>query len=481
MLQLGFPVVLAVLVRLPGICRPLLGHFATKNVTYAMIARNWVLGRASFWHPTMDCMAGGDRGWHLLEVPVSAYLAGAGWSIFGGSLDVWGRASCIAFSAGAVALMFALVRRWHGPIAACGASVALALSPSAVIFGQSFMLEAPLMFFALASFFCLERWLSGNRRRWLLLAATSFALLLLTKIYMLVLALPLAALVWRRMANTARAEGLRTGGEFILAALAAVAPAALWYAHVWQIAAPGEPSSAHVFYSVRQSATVHGWPHPLLTSADFYRRLLDDLSGWMLTPIGAALALAGFWNSAWRRHAAWLAATAILVAALPSKFYELSYYDLAILPVFCLLVGLGWQAVYERIKPGRFGIACTLLAAIVFSLRHAAHPAFATPAEDRGVLAAAAAVRARTRPEEPVATLHGAASDLLYYCDRPGWAFSVNDRRLNERLQIARERGARWLVVADLDSALGSRSAAALAKLRAVGEGEDFRIYELAE
>ena len=193
-LQLGFPVLLAVLVRLPGLCRPLLGHFATKNVTYAMIARNWVLGRASFWHPTMDCMAGGDRGWHLLEVPVSAYLAGAGWSIFGGSLDIWGRASCIAFSAGAVALMFALVRRWHGPIAACGASFALALSPSSVIFGQSFMLEAPLMFFALASFFCLERWLSSNRRRWLLLAATSFALLLLTKIYMLVLALPLAAL-----------------------------------------------------------------------------------------------------------------------------------------------------------------------------------------------------------------------------------------------------------------------------------------------
>lgn len=467
--------------RLPGLARPLLGHFATKNVTYAMIARNWVLGRASFWHPTMDCMAGGDRGWHLLEVPVSAYLAGAGWSIFGGSLDVWGRASSIAFSAGAVALMFALVRRWHGPTAACGASVALALSPAAVIFGQSFMLEAPLVFFALASFFCLERWLSGNRRRWLLLGASSFALLLLTKIYMLALALPLAALVWRRVAKAARADGTRICVEFVLAGLTAVAPAALWYAHVWQIAAPGEPTSAHVFYSVRQSATVHRWPHPLLSSPDFYRRLLDDLSGWMLTPIGAALALAGFWNSAWRRHAAWLAATAILVAALPSKFYELSYYDLAILPVFCVLVGLGWQAVCERIKPGRFGIACMLLVALVFSFRHAARPAFATPAEDRGVLAAAAAMRERTELEEPIATLHGAASDLLYYCDRPGWAFSVNDRRLDEKLQMARKHGARWLVVADLDSALSSRSAAALAKLRAVSEGEDFRIYDLAE
>ena len=40
-------------IRLIGVGRPLLGNFATKNVVYAMIARNWVNGRAAAWQPTL--------------------------------------------------------------------------------------------------------------------------------------------------------------------------------------------------------------------------------------------------------------------------------------------------------------------------------------------------------------------------------------------------------------------------------------------
>jgi hypothetical protein len=217
-----------------------------------------------------------------------------------------------------------------------------------------------------------------------------------------------------------------------------------------------------------------------LASPDFYKRLLDDLSGIMLTPIGLALALAGACNRGWRRHAPWLAATAILVAALPAKFYELSYYDFAILPVFCVLVGLGWQTVYERIRPSRLAIAALLVVGLVFSLRYAARPAFTTPAEDRGVLAAAAAVQELTADGEPVATLHGAGIDLLYYCNRTGWAFSVNDPRLADKLQMARKAGACWLAVADLKSAAESPSASsAIQRLPVKLAGRDFKIYDL--
>jgi len=469
-----------VLVRLPGIERPLLGYFGAKNVVYAMIARNWVEGRASLWRPTLDCLAGGERAWHLLEFPASAYLAGAAWGVFGGSLDVWGRVASVAFSLGAVALMFVLVRRWHSLAAAYGASTMLALSPAAIIFGQSFMLESSLVFFTLASFWGLDGWLASGRRRWLIAASACFSLLLLTKIYMLVLALPLTALVWRTLRGRRRLANGRIWGEFIVAGVLAAAPAAAWYADAWQIASPDQATSARVFYSVRQSAVVHRWPHPLMASPDFYKRLLDDLSGIMLTPIGLALALAGACNRGWRRHGPWLAATAVLVAALPAKFYELSYYGFAILPVFCMLVGLGWQTVYERIRPSRLAIAALLAVGLLFSMRYAARPAFTTPAEDRDVLAAAAAVQELTHEGEPVATLHGAGIDLLYYCNRTGWAFSVNDRRLADKLQAARKAGARWLAVADLKSAAESPSAsAALERLEIVSAGSDFNIYDL--
>jgi beta-lactamase regulating signal transducer with metallopeptidase domain len=72
---------LALLLRVPGLNRPLLGNFATKNVAYAMIAQNWATGQASLWHPTLHVLREGGPGLHLLEVPVTAYVAGALWRV----------------------------------------------------------------------------------------------------------------------------------------------------------------------------------------------------------------------------------------------------------------------------------------------------------------------------------------------------------------------------------------------------------------
>ncbi len=76
-----------------GITRPLVGNFSTKSVIYGMIARNWAEGRAGLFYPTMDVLVGGQRSLHMLEFSVSAQLTGALWKWFGGSLDVWGRAT----------------------------------------------------------------------------------------------------------------------------------------------------------------------------------------------------------------------------------------------------------------------------------------------------------------------------------------------------------------------------------------------------
>ncbi|HVW39242.1 MAG TPA: phospholipid carrier-dependent glycosyltransferase [Pirellulales bacterium] len=366
--------------------------------------------------------------------------------------------------------------------AAYGAGLALALSPAAIIFGQSFMLEASLVFFMMTSFWALDRWLTTCRSFWLLAAGASFSLLLLTKIYMLAMALPLAVLVWQSLRAQGRLGDRRRWAEFVFAGIFAVLPAAAWYADAWRISAPGHEISSRVFYSIRRSATVHHWPHPLLLSADFYKRMLDELSSSMFTPIGFALALIGAWGVAWRRHVAWLAACVLLIVALPAKFYDLPYYELAVLPVGCVMVGLGWQAIYERLRPGRPAMAMLLGVALLLSLRYAARPAFTTPAEDREALAAAAALRTLADSDEPVAVLHGASTDILYYSDHPGWALSVNDRNLSDKLQAVHRQGARYLAVADLPTANASPFVReALATLHLVKEGRDFRIYELAD
>jgi len=119
-----------------------------------------------------------------------------------------------------------------------------------------------------------------------------------------------------------------------------------------------------------------------------------------------------------------------------------------VLPPLCVLAGLGWGVIERRVQPPRSAVAALLLVALLISLRHAAGPAWVTPAEDRAVAAAAAALRALTAEDEPVATMHGSAIDLLYYCNRPGWAIPPDEPRMGSVLADCRRRGARYLVVA---------------------------------
>jgi len=506
--------VLSVAVRLIGITRPLLGNFATKNVVYAMIARNWAEGRAPLWYPTLDCLAAGRRSLHMVDFPVAAYLAGWLWRTLGGSLDVWGRASAVAFSTASVVLMYLFVRRRHGQTAAIGAGFVLALSPVSIIYGQSFMLEASLVFFTLGTFYCLDRYLEAGRFAWLATTTVCLALLLLTKVYMLVLLLPLGVMVFcrGRRVGPRRADRPSARGNHgreptqrpllqaepplaqpvfptrpvhapaALAAVLAIVPTALWCAHAIHTAAPGGPLAEQVYYSLRESAGKHSPPHPLLWSADFYRQVYDDLAGVVLTPVALMLAAVGLVDRAWRQHIAWLLAVFVLVLALPLKFYELNYYYLAVLPPLCVLAGLGWRVIERRLQPARPAVTALLLIALVVSLRYAAGPAFVTPAEDRAVPAAAAAIRDRTGEDEPVATMHGSTIDLLYYCNRSGWSIPPHEAELESVLADCRRRGARYLVTAGV-AAEGRQPEipAALRGWPVALRGEGFCIYRLVE
>jgi hypothetical protein len=148
----------------------------------------------------------------------------------------------------------------------------------------------------------------------------------------------------------------------------------------------------------------------------------------------------------------------------------MNYYTMAVLPPLCILIGLGWQIIRERVQPGRIATAALMVVVLGLSARYCARPAFVTPAEDRGVVEAARAIRGLTAEDEPVVTMHGTSIDLLYYCNRPGWAAGPDEPNLAAMLTRFRSHGARYLAV------VGS-GAPSVGEL--VRRGENFRIYRL--
>jgi len=471
---------IAAAVRLLGIARPLLGHYSSKSILYAMIARNWVAGRALWWLPRVDCLYDGERGIHLVDYPIVAQLAALATRMFGGSLEVWGRGVSIAFSVLSVWLAYLLAKRWHGRRVGLVCGWIVALSPASIIYGQGFMLESSLVAGSLAMFYGLERWRSGEGHRWLCVAAVSFGLLVLTKIYLLAWLLPAGWLLVQNndtpLATRLRRLLLPLGVLFLVAW-----PGMAWYAHGWWLSRPASPEASHVFFSLRDSTRVHTLPHPLLTSSDLYRRLLDRLDGSLLTPLGFGLLVLGLGDRRAWRHLPWLATCGLLVVLLPKKFYELYYYDLLALAPLALVASVGWQRLESGLQFTLGGRAGLMVVAALLVARYTIVPAFVTPPEDQSVLAAATAARSLTAVDEPITTVHGTNFDLLYYSDRPGWALAIDDRRFAEQLRQTAKEGSRLVVVAHLPLvALHPRARAALETLEVVQQGDDFRIYRLA-
>ena len=467
-----------------GITRPLVGNFSTKSVIYGMIARNWAEARAGLLYPTMDVMVGGQRSLHMLEFSVSAHVSGLLWKAFDGSLDFWGRVTSILFLTASVWLLVGMVRRRHGNAAALGAGFLLALSPISVIYGQTFMLDASIVFFTIVVFACADRWLASGGTLWLLPLTLAYALLLLTKVYLIVLLLPMVAMVmWPSRFGPPRTEpSASLPGRFwpgLAAVVMAVIPVVLWSLHALSTAAPGSAHATHIYSCLQGNATSYRPPDPLLFSGNFYRQALDELTTVILTPAGFALFLAAFLHRDWRRYLPWLAAMALLVLALPRKFHEMNYYYMAVLPPLGILVGLGWQVVWERLHPGRLAVAAFLLVALLFSVRYAAKPAFFTPEEDRAVVAAGRAVQQLVPPNQPVATMHGSSITLLYYCNRPGWFIEPNEPDLTDVLASCRHQGARYLVVAGPEGEDARMDTVLTRTPVLIGDG--FRIYSLGE
>ncbi|TCO48972.1 glycosyltransferase family 39 protein [Actinocrispum wychmicini] len=124
-----------------------------------------------------------------------------------------------------VALLYAAVKRWSGPVAGLFAGAALALTPVAALMFRFNNPDALLVLLLVAGAYCVVRATETASPKWLMLAGVAVGFGFLTKMLQAFLVLPAFGLVYLVAAPT----GLRRRLTHLAAAVGAVIVSAGWY------------------------------------------------------------------------------------------------------------------------------------------------------------------------------------------------------------------------------------------------------------
>jgi hypothetical protein len=356
--------------------QPIVENYVGRQVPTAMVARNIQRG-SGFLRPQLD--TGPFPNLFLVEPPIYAASV-AGWSTLAGwPLGVSGRlVSALATSLGAWGL-FGLVRRREGEAVALASVAVFATMPVMIRYGRAVQPDAMMIGTQLAALRCWDEYARGGEgRAWLsagwVLLATSLALKV-TSAFVLV---PLAWAILGR-------------GRLGLVALAgaAILPAMLWYVHAAGVLADGAGSRASLDNSrIWLSALV---PTSLL-EPETYRPAARYLLVRAFTPVGAALAVVGFWRGPVDRlWWAWGGSAALALLALAGKWHH-EYYWMVLAPVASAGIARALSRVASSPRGGP-RLAGVVGAGLLAMSAIASASTWRTPVEWQGLREASRAVR----------------------------------------------------------------------------------------
>lgn len=425
-------IVLGILLRMMGISRPLLGNFSMYQTANGMIAKFFIENHFStLLYPQVNILVGGKPGLHLLAYPISPLIASSLFSCWGGSIDFWGRFQSVIFFGVSSVYLYLLVRTLINEKIALGSLVVFGLAPLTLIYGQSFQNEMATVFFSLVFIF---HWLRFTRKASLadfIASSTGLSGVFVTRpncIYLLVPALFLALknhFDQKSSARTLLNLGLITlGGSLV---------PALWYWHVWRVSnsAPNIHSTLFAQLMVRSS-----FGSPLVFSSEYYKSLFDTLAGIALTPIGFTLFIVGILsgiekNREKRIFILWCASFLLTSLLIPRKLIDHNFYLLHLVVPASPLISDGFYRLVSSLKENlqnqkRF-IFFFLVISFMVSSRYALNPAFKTSKKEKQFLEIARQVKSITDRQKSRVIVQGTHT-LLYYSDRMGWGFDINQR-----------------------------------------------------
>ena len=283
---------------------------------------------------------------------------------------------------GAVALLYAAVRRWHGHAAGLCAGAVFALTPVAVLMFRFDNPDALLVLLLVAAAYCLVRACETASTPWLALAGAAVGFGFLTKMLQAFLVLPAFVLVYLLIAPTPLRRRI---GQLLVAAAAVVATAGWWVAAVavWPVAARPYIGGSTTNSVVELALGYNGLAR--LVSEDAGRQSGDAGPGrlfgagvgeqvaWLLPAALLALAIGLVLTPRAPRTdrtraglvlwGGWLVVTGLVFSVMGGKFHP--YYTVALAPAIGAVVAITGGMLWQRRSSwtGRGGLALLTAAA----------------------------------------------------------------------------------------------------------------------
>lgn len=417
-------------IRFINIGQPLLEYNATRQVETAMIARNFMNGGFNFLYPEVDDNGSGPsflmQEFPLITAPISIVC------FFIGGIPEWLlRGSSLIFFILACLLFFKLTKYLYKDTIAVLASAIFILSPSSILMGRTFQPDMAMVSLIMLCLYSFLRWQESNSRAHMLFAIIGFTGAVLLKITNLYIVLPILFLIF----TDHKKNTVSYWGKILLFFTITSIPILWWWGYHTTIVRDAFPIPQSSTFNAKYLISSMKF---FLTHPPFYAEIFKHMMT-ALTPIVFILFLYGalFKKGHGKRIDIflymWLLGLVLFFGVVPEQSKQ-EYYMLSVVPVASIFAAQGAVLLFERFKKSAAARFIMLSAALLTSLCvvYIVLPKYINRPIYAAIVEAGKAVNRISEKDALIIASHGYGPDLLYYCNRKGWGFLIDERDLKK-------------------------------------------------
>lgn len=293
-------IAVGVLIRLRDVASLPVEYQSWRQTDTAALARNYAEEGYRLFYPTID-WRGRTAGYIESELSIYAYIVALLYGVLG-EHEIIARLVTIAAWAIAAWLLFLIGRRAFGRRAGVFALAFFAfLSPFSIFLGRVIMGDLPAQTLVILSIYAALRWQEHAEAKWFVVSMAAAAAAALSKLPMLYVGLPLAAIIIQR-------EGIRAlvRPRNWIGAIAVLGVVGGWYWHAHQI---GLQTGLNLGFIAKNSLFTKNAPDTnqwisdwaFLSDPGVYQGFLYNFTWRLLTPFGLILTALGLALPRWDR------------------------------------------------------------------------------------------------------------------------------------------------------------------------------------